>query len=343
MRKTEMPEDYFGPPAPEILDIISVLEKAGKWLVLAHEKPDGDTIGCSFAMAHAGARLSKEVMLGGPDIYPGRYEFLAAGINFNVLNEIPCDFIGTGGAVICLDTSTAGRSVQGVEDLQERFHTINIDHHSDNERFCAINWVDPTSSATGEMVTELLSVSPWGIDRREAEALYVAIVTDNGYFKFSSTTKRSYKCAIRLMEAGAVPGDLMAVLDSNMSAEILSLWGRAFSRTELFAGGRSAFFWLSKDDFEQTGASRSGTEGLVNFLLKIKGVGLAVLFSEADGEIRVNLRARAPFSAHRIALAFGGGGHEVASGCVIRASLAEAVSAVITEIEKYAAGYIAPR
>jgi phosphoesterase RecJ-like protein len=84
-------------------------------------------------------------------------------------------------------------------------------------------------------------------------------------------------------------------------------------------------------------------EGLVNFLLRIKGVGLAALFSEVGGEIRVNLRSRAPFSAHRIALAFGGGGHELASGCVIRTSLAEAVSTVRAEIEKHAAGYIAPQ
>jgi phosphoesterase RecJ-like protein len=323
------------------LEIISVLEKSKRWFVLAHEKPDGDTIGCSFAMAHAGVRLSKDVMMGGPDGCPERYAFLTAGINFNVLREIPDDAAEAGGVIICLDTSTAGRAVSGIKALPDGFPVINIDHHLDNERFGTINWVDPASSATGEMVTELLSRSPWGIDRREAEALYAAIVTDNGYFKFPSTTERSYKCAIRLMESGVTPGDLMAVLDANLSAELLSLWGRAFSRIELLAGGKSAFFWLDKKDFEQTGALKSDTEGLTNFLLKIKGVELAALFSDMDGEVRVSLRARSPLSARMIALIFGGGGHDLASGCIIRAPLADAVSAVRAEIEKYVAGHTA--
>ncbi|MDR3353877.1 MAG: bifunctional oligoribonuclease/PAP phosphatase NrnA [Synergistaceae bacterium] len=338
-----MPEYFLGPPAPEVLEIISILERSDRWLVLAHEKPDGDTVGCSFAMAHAGMRISKDVTLGCPDVCPERYAFLTTGMDFNVLDKIPPGVCDTGSSIICLDTSTARRAVRGMKDLPDGLPIINIDHHSDNERFGTINWVNPISSATGEMVTELLSCSPWGIDRREAEALYVAMVTDNGHFEFPSTTQRSYKCAIRLMESGAVPGDLMAILDANMSAEVLPLWGRAFSRTELIAGGRSAFFWLNKEDFEQTGALKSDTEGLVNFLLKIKGIGLAALFTDIDGEVRVNLRSRSPLSARSIALVFGGGGHDLASGCMIKAPLADAVSLVRAEIEKYIAGYSAPQ
>lgn len=324
-------------PSDEMNEIIDVLDRAVKWLVLSHEKPDGDTTGCAAAVARLGIRLSKEVTLGGPDPCHEQYEFLLDGMNFRILREIPAGFIVGDSAIICLDTSTADRAVHGVIEASSSCPVINIDHHPDNERFGTVNWIDATASATGEMITEMLSSSPWGVDKQEAEALYVAIVTDNGDFRFPSATVRSHECAISLMESGAVPSRLAAILEASLSSEVLRLWGRALSRTELFAGGRAAVYWLGLDDFEANGVTRGDTNGLVNFLLKIKGVRLAALCSETDDGVRVNLRTRPPFSARDVAVVFGGGGHELASGCTIKAPMSEALALLRLEMERNAA------
>jgi phosphoesterase RecJ-like protein len=192
------------------------------------------------------------------------------------------------------------------------------------------------------MVTSLMEVSPWGIKPDEAEALYVAVVSDNGGFSFESTTLKSHNCAMVLLEAGVSPKKIADELNSIFSANILNLWGRAMMRAAVFAGGRGAIYWLTAKDFDETGTTREATENLVNFLLRIKGVKMAALCSELQNmdepQVRVSLRASSPFNAREVANVFGGGGHNLASGCTVRASIDDAVSMLKDEMTRHVAG-----
>lgn len=317
-----------------IREILDALDKNENWLVLTHEKPDGDTIGCASAIAHLGLRRSKNVVLGGPDPAPERYAFLRANAGFRVLREIPRDFRGV---IVCVDTSTALRSVPGLSEAAAFCTVVNIDHHVDNGRYGTLNWIDASASATGEMVTTLLAASQWGIDPVEAEALYTALVSDNGQFSFASTTEKSHECAIALIRAGASPTDIATHLGSSLSDNVIHLWGRAMQRADTFAGGRCAIYWLSEEDFRETQTSRQDTENLVNVLLMIKGVSLAALCSETADGVRVSLRARAPYNARIVAASFGGGGHDLAAGCTVNAPLRQAISQIREEMEHNAA------
>jgi phosphoesterase RecJ-like protein len=112
------------------------------------------------------------------------------------------------------------------------------------------------------------------------------------------------------------------------------------TRTAVFADGRCAVFWLDAEDFSQTGTTRDATENLVNFLLGIKGVKMAALCCELSdsGEkkrVKASLRARTPFSAREVAVIFGGGGHNLASGCVLNAGVPEAVSLLRKEMSHH--------
>ncbi|MDR1471481.1 MAG: bifunctional oligoribonuclease/PAP phosphatase NrnA [Synergistaceae bacterium] len=321
--------------------ILNIIENADNWLVLTHEKPDGDTLGCAVALAHFGGRMSKRVLLGCPDQCPERYAFLQNIAPVVTMRCLPDGFPGTGGVAICIDTSNAARSVPGLLGGALECLIVNIDHHIDNEEYGLVNWVDPAASATGEMVTELLFQSRWGIDPDEATALYAAIVSDNGSFSFPSTTLKSHECAMKLLNAGASPNDIAEKLDSNLSVGALRLWGRAISRAETFARGVCALCWITLEDFEGTGTTRQDTENLVNFLLRIKGVRLAALCSEGIGwsderEVRVSLRARAPFNARAVAGSFGGGGHDLASGCTLQLPISDALDAIRGNMEKHA-------
>jgi phosphoesterase RecJ-like protein len=143
--------------------ILEVLSSKSRWLVLMHEKPDGDTAGCACAIASLGSRLGKDVALGGPDQYPSRYHFLPGAERYKEMNGIPDDFYGGDCVIICVDTSKPERGVKGITEASSRCAVVNIDHHPDNLRYGDINWVEPLASATGEMVTELLASSDWGI------------------------------------------------------------------------------------------------------------------------------------------------------------------------------------
>jgi phosphoesterase RecJ-like protein len=321
-------------------EILSVLSAKSKWLVLMHEKPDGDTAGCAIAMASLGLRIGKDVTLGCPEQLPGKYDFVLRGIRHEALESVPPDFGGDDCALISVDTSNLDRAVNGIEAARERCIVINIDHHADNTRYGHINWIEPTASATGEMVTELMAYSEWGISPDEANALYVAIVTDNGNFSFPSSSSRSHKCAVILMEAGAAPGVISEELETNLSVNALKLWGRAFGKTRVFSGGLCAVFWLDAADFDETGAVKQDTENLVNFLLRIKGVKLAALCGDTENGVRVNLRSRFPMNSQKVASAFGGGGHALASGCTIHERMEDALSLLTAEMERHASSRV---
>jgi phosphoesterase RecJ-like protein len=317
--------------------IIGILSARNKWLVLTHEKPDGDTLGCAIALAALGARLGKQVIMGGPSQYPDKYSFMLEDIPYSALDMIPADFSGDDCVIICVDISRPERAVKGLEEASGRCLVINIDHHEDNPKYGCVNWIDSSASATGEMVTELLSSSCWGITAAEAQSLYTAIVTDNGHFKFPSSSKKSHEYAAKLIQAGASPEIISEELETNLSENVLRLWGRAFERVETFSGGFCAIFCLAQSDFEETGTTENDKENLVNYLLRIRGVRLAALCTEAGEEVRVSLRARAPYAAQAIAHCFGGGGHKLAAGCTIYKPLSEALPLLRNEMERHVA------
>lgn len=318
-------------------DILTLLADNKRWLILTHEKPDGDTLGCAAAIASLGKRLAKEVLMGGPDPLPANYAFLLQGLDYRVLDEKPSSFFSESCVVVSVDTSNEERSVKWLRDAASSCDLVNIDHHRDNTRYGTINWVDAAASATGEMVTELFSRSGWGISETEANALYVAIVSDNGHFSFGSTSIKSHEYAIRLMQAGASPSHVSEKLNANLTKNVLSLWGRAFERAETFSEGKCALYWLTDEDFAHTETSRADTENLVNVLLRIKGVSLAALCSDVPEGVRVSLRARPPLNARNVASRFGGGGHDLAAGCTIEAPMDKALDFLRREMKEHAA------
>lgn len=316
-------------------EIIEYLTSRKTWLVLVHEKPDGDTLGSSAALVSLGIRLGKNVLWGGCDGVPANYVFLTAGLPYEVFPRTPFERLKKDALIICVDTSTIDRSADGLRDALAEYTVLNIDHHADNECFGSLNWIDPTASAAGEMITELMAYSSWGITPFESKALYTAIISDNGGFRFSSTSVRSHECAIELLRAGARPHEIAEELDSSLTAGTLRLWGRAFSRAETFADGKAAIFWLTKEDFKETGCSQAETENLVNFLLRVKGTQLVALVSGENDSARVSLRARDPMNAQAVARLFGGGGHDLAAGCRVKGTVSSVLPGLRRTMEEH--------
>lgn len=302
--------------------IITTLKEKSAWTIICHENPDGDTLGSGLALYSLALRLNKKVSIIGRDPIPDTYLFLPYAKDYVQCDTLP-DFMEDE-LIICVDTSNESRTVNQFSQLKNsELLTINIDHHGDNENFCSLNLIIPEASATAEIVSNLFIIGNFKMTDKEATALYVGLVTDNGNFRFSSTSSNSHECAAYLIEAGAKPSEIDDLLMQNLTIPILKLWGKAFSRAEILASGKAAIFWLEDRDFKDINENLSAVDGLVNTLLRIKGVEVAVLACEYDYSVKLSIRTRAPYSAREIASVFGGGGHVVAAGARVIAGLTE--------------------
>ncbi|MCF0247346.1 MAG: bifunctional oligoribonuclease/PAP phosphatase NrnA [Synergistes sp.] len=313
------------------------LKNYGKWVVICHENPDGDTLGCAFALASLAKRCGKSALLVCKDQLPVKYSFLAASDDLTVTKALPAEDV-RGALLIAVDISTPARALDNIDELlSDCADSLNIDHHGDNKNYAATNIVVPGASASAEVVTRLFEVYGEGITKDEATALYTALVTDNGNFRFNSTTVESHRCAQVLINAGAEPSVIDDRIHENMTDKDLRLWGLALSRTTLFAGGKCALFWLRSEEISSAGADSSSLDGLINMLMRVIGVKIALFLSEQDsGENKLSVRCRPPYNARTLAAKFGGGGHTGAAGAKPKGTFDEALAAVMKEAEEYA-------
>jgi phosphoesterase RecJ-like protein len=303
-------------------ELAGLMRDRPRWTLLIHEKPDGDAAGCGAALASLGGRLGKEVLWTGPDPIPSRYDFLPLAGKYRPADRVPGGN-EPGTLFLVLDTSEAKRTSGPLPD-PESGSLVRIDHHPGGEVFGSLDRVDPGASATAELVFSLFEEGGWVPDRGEATALYVALVSDNGNFRFSSTSPASHRIAARLLEAGADPMEIDRRLNDTMTPGGLRLWGRALSRIEIFPGG-GVLSWVGDSDFGETLSDPADTEGLVNMLLRIGEARLVLLCTGADGQVRCSVRTRGERSAREFARRHGGGGHERAAGFSLSLPLEEAL------------------
>jgi len=198
---------------------------------------------------------------------------------------------------------------------------LDIDHHLSNRRFGAVDWVDPDSSATCEMVTLLawrLSVPLDAGEGMLASALTAGIVMDTANFQHPNTTPRTLVVAAALREAGAPFSEIARRLYRTKPNSQLVLFGRVLARMESACDGRVVWSTLELADLAAAGAGSEQAEGLVDLLSQAEEAEVAILFKEANGATRVSIRTRSGgVDATVLTGTFGGGGHARAAGATV--------------------------
>lgn len=313
--------------------IILSMKENPSWIIVCHENPDGDTLGCGLALYSLALRLGKEVSIIGKDKFPDRYQFIPYSNKYDQCPDISDK--NTAKLVICVDISNETRAVKGISQLNKAGSlTINIDHHGDNSKFCSLNLIVPEASATAEIITAIFIEGDFGMTKDEATALYVGLSTDNGNFRYSSTTSYSHICASYLLYIGAKQAQIDDFVNQTLTMPTLKLWGKAFSRAEILAGGNAALFWLLEEDIKLAEADLSAVDGLVNMLMRIVGVNVAVFICEFNGVNKLSIRSRSPYSARDIATSFGGGGHIHAAGATVSGDFTKVLVKLRAELTK---------
>jgi phosphoesterase RecJ-like protein len=217
--------------------------------------------------------------------------------------------------------------------LEEKF-LISIDHHPSGRPFAHVNWIDPQSVATGEMVYRLALAASVKITPEIATCLYTALMTDTGSFMFEGTNEHTFQLARELVQAGADPVHCARNIYFGHSTEKMRLLGAALSN--LHREGPLAWIWVTREQMERCQAKTEDCEGLVNYALSIQDVEVAAFFRETeDGSYRVSLRSKGKLNVSAIAEHFGGGGHVCASGCSLPGPLTMAVNRVMEQVRMY--------
>jgi phosphoesterase RecJ-like protein len=297
------------PTHPYPHDIVDAIHRRQRFVVTSHARPDGDAIGSSLAMAYALRHLGKDVRVVLRDPSPPQFD-TCPGVNDIIVGDRLED---PGDAVLVMECGDLSRP--GIAGL-ERGYVINIDHHTGNTMYGALNWFDPSAAACGEMVFDLIRALGVPLTLNIATHVYVAVLTDTGGFHYSNITPRTFEICRECTEAGVNPSAIArAVYDSNRIGR-LKLFRAVLNGMQLDRTERIATMFVTRQMAAECGATYEDTEGLVNFPLSAREV-LAVVFFKENGpdDWRISLRSKSDIDINVVAKEFGGGGHKNASGC----------------------------
>jgi phosphoesterase RecJ-like protein len=316
-------------------DLLSRLRQSGRLLVTSHANPDGDAIGTQLGIARMLRRMGKGVVVWDRDPVPAIYRGLPAADRIHVGEEPPRGFPQDFDTLVVLECPSLDRT--GLEDpLYGTMPILNIDHHLGNQHYGAVNWVDVSAPAVGEMVLRLATDLKVEVDPEMAACLYLALVSDTGGFRHSNTTPRAFEAAALLVGRGASPERTSQWLYESRPAATLRLLGEMLGTLELTSGGRVASALLTPEMYARAGAAQSDAEGLVDYPRSIDGVAaVALLRVLGEGRVKVSLRSRGDgVDVERIARRRGGGGHRAAAGYEASGELAALRQEIVGELER---------
>jgi phosphoesterase RecJ-like protein len=320
---------------------VELIDKSESILVTTHAKPDGDACGCIAAMCDVLAALGKKVKPLMLSSVPQWYEFLLAeqipvlGEDIQ-LEEITAGRLGQFDLIVIVDTNSYSQLPKFDKYLKQADKPVLIiDHHVTADGLGSVELVDSDAAATALIVLDLLKYAGWALPQKIAEALFVAVATDTGWFQFTNTDSRVHLACAELIDAGAKPTQIYDNLYHNFSQARFRLMAATLNTLELHLDGRYAAMHITQRDFEQTGAAYSDTENLINECHRIDTVKTSALFIELkDGRVRCSLRSRGTIDVSQIAAKFGGGGHKMAAGTYLPGPLENAKQLVLEEVSK---------
>lgn len=295
-------------------------------LILAHRKPDGDTLGSSFALLYVLQSLGKKARVLSGDGFPDRYSFLYG-------KYVP-DMSFEPEYLVAVDV--AGLSLLG-PDAEEIFGgkiDLCIDHHKSNALFAKHTLLDASAPAAAQLVFEVISGLGVNIDSRVASALFTGLTTDTGCFRYANVTAKAHRTAAELIECGADHAKINKLMFDTKTIGAMMVNRMMIENVKLHFNGRCALVVLPADVTERFNVSEDELDGISAFPVRIEGVlaGLTVRVKE-DGVYRTSVRTVSPVDASKICEKFGGGGHIGAAGCTLNGSLDDAVSRLLAAVE----------
>jgi phosphoesterase RecJ-like protein len=323
---------------PERQAFHDLLARHSRFLLTTHVNPDGDGLGSEAATALWLGAMGKTVTILNDSIVPPAFGFLTRHYPMESFDSgLAEQRLSEADALIVLDTSNRQRIGRLAPLLDQVLIPVAVvDHHVTHSRgFGQVNVIEAEASATGEIVYDLMREAGSTITKEIAEALYVALMTDTGSFRFSNTDSHAHRMAAELLTHGLDPQRLHAMVHSHASAGRLRFFGEVLSALELQSGGRLVILEAAPEQFAKHGLVGADTDGLVDLPRNIAGAEVVVLFSEVEpGKVKVSMRSTGRVTVDSLAGALGGGGHAHAAGVLLRGTRAQARAKILPELER---------
>jgi bifunctional oligoribonuclease and PAP phosphatase NrnA len=310
-------------------DLSNFIERHQSFLIASHLSLDGDCVGSQLAFYWYLTSLGKTVYIYNQDPVPAKFAFLANA------GRISTEFPATGfEALAVLDCSNLRRAGGKVEQLGA-FPAINVDHHRDNTRFGVVNFVDPKAAATGEILYRFFSESGIDFPPEVAEALYTAILTDTGGFRFPNTTNRVLRICADLADRGADPAKVYERVYASHSRTGLLLQSRIWSTLKFHLDGKVCSMEMPMALLAELGAPYSDSEGMADHTITAADVEVGILTKYTETETHFSLRSRGRVDVGKIAQQIkDGGGHSSAAGCTVYSPFPQAFERMLRIIEQ---------
>ncbi|MDR2903364.1 MAG: bifunctional oligoribonuclease/PAP phosphatase NrnA [Clostridiales bacterium] len=302
-----------------------------KIVIAGHVNPDGDAVGACFALAFCLKQAGKEpvVLL---ENYPARFDSLGGGVFVYSGDYAALDSLETA-AFVAVDTSSKERLGRAEAVFDKAGLTIVIDHHISNPGYADYNLIDASASSASEIMFDVVkTIAP--VSQNVAEYLFTGIIFDTGGFRNSAATPKTFRKTAELIETGIRFTEIFRRVMDMHTVQEAKIFGIALSNLVFDAESGIAYTTLSLEEMRSVDADFSDLDGIVNYLLNLKGADIAVLVSErAESIAKASLRSK-ELDVNKVAGTFGGGGHLRAAGATVSAPLAEALALVLSAVKK---------
>lgn len=301
----------------EYREILDILEQNDDFTILTHKSPDGDCLGCGFALWNFLKDMGKRARVLNSDGFPDRYDLMYEGY------EEPEDFQEK--YVISVDIADPKLMGSNLSQYQEPGRVdLCIDHHFSNKHFAKQNHVEGDASAAALILYNIFKLSGRPITDIIAKCLYTGIATDTGCFKFENTTPAAHLAAAELMQYNIGYANINRRMFDVKSKGRIDIEQKVTSKIAYFCQDQCAMIFITKELMEECGVDQSEFDGLASIPLSVEGVKLGITIKQRHEDIfKISVRTTEEIDASDYCSAFGGGGHIRAAGCEVKGTLRE--------------------
>lgn len=295
------------------------------YIMLTHRRPDGDTVGCAAALCGGLRALGKTAAVWENPQFTEKFR--------PYLDGLTTDTIPEDAKIVVVDIAAAGLLPYGAEGYVNRID-LRIDHHGRDMVFGNEGVVDASAAACGEIILDLLEQMNAPIDKTIAEALYCAIATDTGCFRYSNVTAKTLRAAAKCKDCGADTFAVNQVMFLTRRLARLKLDAYLTETTEFLAGGKVAISRIPEQVIADLGITEDDIDDIAGFGREIEGVKIGVMLREVREGGKISVRTAPGYDAAAICARLGGGGHRAAAGATVPGGLEEARAAILRALEE---------
>lgn len=300
------------------------LKKQDNILILAHQNPDGDTLGSCFALLYALQSMGKHARVECSDPFPLRYQFMFPDY---VPEQFTEQYIV---AADIADTQLFGKNSEKYIDKVD----LCIDHHPSNTFYAAETYLVADAAATAEVMMDVIDGLGVSLNLAMATCIYTGISTDTGCFRFSNTTAKTHRAASRVIGLGVDNAEINREMFGRKTQSRIAIEREVYNTMEYHCDNKCAVICMTQEMLQKAGADDSELEGVSAIPCQIEGVEVGVTLREKEGGYKISLRTSRYIDASEICAQFGGGGHARASGCFIKDTLESAKQKVLAVVKK---------